>query len=133
VTAALPAPERARLRTALLKAHPWLKSSEHGPASVDAGECDRCSEEARLVDTCGPIAWRRLGRRCAAEVGVEAWCDGHLDDADDALAWLASLPAEADDAARLWWVATGEVRLESLAALASRCLSAETMAELNLG
>ncbi len=71
--------------------------------------------------TCGP-GGARLGRRCAAAEGVEAWCDGHRDEAEEVLAWLAGLPDEADDAARLWWVATGEVRLASLADLLPRAL-----------
>lgn len=78
----------------------------YGPRHVEAGECERCGEEARLVDTCGPGP-RYLGRRCAAE---EDWCDGHGEEATEALRWLAALPPEADDVARLWWVATGEVR-----------------------
>ena len=100
------------LRDALRSHHPWLDRQEWGPRSVDAGECDRCGEEARLVETCGPVGWRFLGRRCAAEVGTDAWCDGHRADAEEALAWLAGLPTEADDVARLWWVATGEVQLD---------------------
>lgn len=113
---------RRRLQAALREVHPWLADTEHGPQAVEAGECDRCGNEARLVMTCGPVAWHRIGRRCASELGVDAWCDGHRDDAEAALAWVAALPDEADDAARLWWVATGEVRLDSLAELLPRAL-----------
>lgn len=42
---------------------------------------------------------------------MRAWCDGHAEDGAHRLAQLAALPAEADTVARLWWVATGEVRL----------------------
>lgn len=110
------------LRRALLARYPWLDDADHGPRSVEAGECDRCGAEARLVGPCGPPPadavrvglgpdWG-LGRRCAAELGVGGWCDGHEDEALAALRWLAALPPEADDVARLWWVATGEVRVD---------------------
>jgi hypothetical protein len=103
--------ERARLRRALAARHTWVAHPDLGPRAVDAGECERCGAEARLVTTCGPGMARMLGRRCAAQLGEEAWCAGHLDDARQALRWLAGLPPEADAVARLWWVATGEVRL----------------------
>jgi len=64
---------------------------------------------ARAPVEVGPIC---LGRRCATALGADAWCDGHRQEAAEALAWLSMLPAEADDVARLWWVATGEVRLD---------------------
>lgn len=104
--------QRASLRDALRARHPWLDHEDFGPRTVEAGECDRCGAETRLVATCGPTAWPALGRRCAAEVGTDAWCDGHRDDAERALAWLTGLPAVADQVARLWWVSTGEVRLD---------------------
>lgn len=104
--------ERQRLRAALRERYPWLGSVDVGPQAVEAGECDRCGAEARLVETCGPIAWQYLGRRCAAELADDAWCDGHAEQADSALRWLARLPDEADTVARLWWVATGEVTLD---------------------
>jgi hypothetical protein len=111
------------LRRALLARYPWLGDPEHGPQTVEAGECDRCGAEARLVAPCGPPPTERagpgaigpdwaLGRRCALELGPDGWCDGHEADAEAALAWLGELPAEADDVARLWWVATGEVRVD---------------------
>ncbi|CAN5831542.1 hypothetical protein BH20ACT7_BH20ACT7_16380 [soil metagenome] len=112
------------LRRALRRRYPWLDHPDLGPAAVEAGECDRCGVEARLTATCGPTAAAYsaeaplqagpvfLGRRCAAAVGTDAWCDGHRQEAVEALAWLKSLPSEADDVARLWWVATGEVRLD---------------------
>lgn len=103
---------KPRLRAALLDRYPWLQSTDYGPRTVDAGECDRCGTEARLVETCGPVAWQHLGRDCAIELGHDAWCDGHHEHADDALAWLAALPPEADTVARIWWVATGEVTLD---------------------
>lgn len=104
--------ERAALRDALRARYSWLGHDEFGPKAVESGECDRCGAEARLVTTCGPTAWTALGRRCAAEVGQEAWCDGHREDAARALAWLVALPDMADAVARLWWVSTGEVRLD---------------------
>jgi hypothetical protein len=109
----LDAARRRELRAALVARHPWVDGAEVGPRAVEAGECDRCGAEARLVTTCGPTRWAALGRRCAAEVGEQAWCDGHADDARRWLAQLARLPPEADLVARLWWVATGEVRMDS--------------------
>ena len=113
MTDAPPPLDRAALRGALREAYPWLDATDVGPRSVAAGECDRCGDEARLVATCGPVPWRALGRRCALDLGLDAWCDGHEDDARWALRWLTELPDEADDVARLWWVATGEVRLDA--------------------
>ncbi len=82
-----------------------------GPANVEAGECDRCAGEARLVLTCGPRVGLYLGRRCAVELGAEAWCAGHAAEAAAAADWVNRLPPEADTVARIWWVATGEVRI----------------------
>ena len=109
---ALDADRRRALRAELRTRHPWIDHVDVGPQAVEAGECDRCGAEARLVATCGPTAWAALGRRCAREVGAEAWCDGHADQARTWLRHLAGLPDEADAVARLWWVATGEVRLD---------------------
>ena len=108
----LGAAERTALRMALLQCYPWVADDVVGPGAVEAGECDRCRVEPRLVTTCGPTAWAALGRRCALQVGVEAWCDGHVPEGKSWLAALRGLPAEADAVARLWWVATGEVRLD---------------------
>ena len=113
--------DRRALRAHLQAAHPWLEAGGWGPRAVVAGECDACGEEARLVQPCGPPPsvpgvgpdWA-LGRRCAIAAGVEGWCDGHEEEAVEALAWLAALPPEADDVARLWWLATGEVRPDPL-------------------
>jgi hypothetical protein len=108
----LDAAQRRALRNALIARYPWIEHDDIGPRAVEAGECDRCGREARMVTTCGPTQWASLGRACVAEVGVQAWCDGHADDARAWLALLAGLPGEADAVARLWWVATGEVRTE---------------------
>lgn len=111
----LDAARRRELRAALAARHPWVEDVEIGPRAVEAGECDRCGAEARLVTTCGPTRWAGLGRRCAADIGERAWCDGHADVARRWLAHLDRLPPEADAVARLWWVATGEVRLDPAA------------------
>ncbi len=100
------------LREALRAHYPWLDRDDLGPRAVEAGECDRCGKEARFVPTCGPTPYRALGRRCALRLGPQAWCAGHDEDAEEALHWLRDLPGEADDVARLWWVATGEARLD---------------------
>jgi hypothetical protein len=114
--------DKAALRRALRTRYPWLDAADIGPRSVEAGECDRCGAEARLVAPCGPpprggvarvgADWA-LGRRCALALGVDGWCAGHEVEAEWALAWLGALPSEADGVARLWWVATGEVRLDA--------------------
>ena len=107
----LSAAQRAELRDALRAAHPWLTATDWGAQAVSAGECDRCGQAPRLLPTCGPVAWQALCRDCAADLGTDAWCDGHRDDAVAALAWAADLPHDWSDVVRLWWIATGEVRL----------------------
>jgi hypothetical protein len=120
--------DRGALRLALLAVHPWVAGTDVGPQAVSAGECDGCGQEARLVQPCGPPPpgvrspdWA-LGRRCALAAGVDGWCGGHEDEADAVLRQLAALPAEADDVARLWWLATGEVRPDPTLVRAARAL-----------
>lgn len=84
---------------------------------MDAGPCDRCRDHPRLLPTCGPAGHPGLCRRCALEVGDEAWCDGHRDEARDLLGWAAALPDHTDLVVTLWWIGTGEVQLASLADL----------------
>ena len=112
--------ERARLRRALSARYPWVTGSDLGPAAVAAGECDRCGAEPRLASPCGPPPplprparpdWG-LGARCLLTLGEEVWCGAHGTEGDEARAWVRSLPPEADTVARLWWVATGEVRVD---------------------
>jgi hypothetical protein len=112
--------ERRRLGAELRRRHPWVDDDTIGPAAVEAGECDRCGSEARMVMTCGPIAWPYLGRRCALELGDQAWCEGHADVATDLLARCRALPGVADTVARLWWVATGEVAVDPALEAAAR-------------
>jgi hypothetical protein len=111
----LDADRRRALRAALIARYGWIDHDDVGPRAVEAGECDRCGREPRMVTTCGPTRWSGLGRACALDVGQPAWCDGHADQAAGWLAQLAALPDEADVVARLWWVATGEVRLDPAA------------------
>lgn len=109
------------LRRALLERYPWLAEVDYGPRAVSAGECDRCGAEARMVAPCGPPPpgllvragpdWA-LGRRCALELGEDLWCGGHVAEGAAARGWLSRLPSEADDIARLWWVATGEITVD---------------------
>lgn len=115
--------DKAALRRALRDRYPWLDDTDRGPRAVDAGECDRCGAEARLVTTCGPIAWAALGRRCVAELGLDVWCEGHAGEGGAILDWAGRLPAEADDVARLWWVATGEVQVDPVLLDAARRLA----------
>lgn len=104
--------DRAGLRRALLTSYPWLGATDVGPRAVQAGECDRCGERPRLLPTCGPVPFEALCRPCAAELGSDAWCEGHADEGRAALAWAARLPDEWPVVVRLWWAATGELRLE---------------------
>lgn len=110
---------RAALRRYLRHRYDWVRNPEMGPQAVTAGECDGCGQEARMVQPCGPPPqtvgatagpdWA-LGRRCATRAGMAGWCEGHQDEAAQALDWLQSLAPNADVVARLWWLATGEVR-----------------------
>lgn len=99
-------PRKPELRDALRREHPWLDDERFGPRNVTAGDCDRCGAEARLVQTCGPDSGE-YGRRCAS---ADDWCEGHADEAADALRYLHDLPHDADEVAYLWWLGTGEVR-----------------------
>lgn len=125
--------DREALRRALRRRYAFVDHPDLGPRSVTAGECDRCGREPRMVQPCGPPPddlpasatpdWA-LGRACARAIGVEGWCDGHVEEAQEALAWLAGLPSEADEVTRLWWVATGEVRPDGrLVAMARAALA----------
>ncbi|MBW3619080.1 MAG: hypothetical protein KY461_02445 [Actinobacteria bacterium] len=67
---------------------------------------------------------------CALELGLDLWCDGHAPTGRSALAAVAQLPPEWDVVARLWWVATGEVRLDTLVVPASTPLPADIRAAL---
>lgn len=107
-------PDRRRLRAALATVYPWVTDTELGPRSVEAGECDRCGRQPRVVATCGPVAWSALCAGCVETVGAAAFCEGHAAEAGAAAAWVRRLPDEWAQVARLWWVATGEVRLDRL-------------------
>jgi hypothetical protein len=109
----------------LLATEPWLHANDRGPRSVDAGACDRCGDHPRLLPTCGPAGDLGLCRRCALEVGTEAWCDGHQDEARDLLGWAAALPDHVDLVVTLWWVSTGEVKLGTLVDLADTAVLRE--------
>jgi hypothetical protein len=102
--------DRHALRRALLEAEPWLAATEVGPANVDAGTCDRCSEQPRLLPTCGPTGHAALCRDCALALGEEAWCEGHAEAGAAARRWAAELPASWAQTVVLWWFATGELR-----------------------
>lgn len=104
--------DRPGLRDALRRAYPWVTDPGVGPRAVEAGECDRCGRRPRCIPTCGPVAWTALCVDCAAEVGDDAWCDGHHDEGRAHRAWGARLPAEWPTVVRLWWVATGEVGVD---------------------
>lgn len=104
--------DRPALRRALLDAAPWLAATEVGPQAVDAGNCDRCGNAPRLLPTCGPAGADAVCRRCAEELGDDGWCDGHVEDGRAARDWARSLPDRWADAVTLWWIATGELRVD---------------------
>ncbi len=105
--------DRAALRRALLDAAPWLAATDVGPQAVDAGNCDRCGTAPRLLPTCGPSGADAVCRRCAEELGDAGWCDGHLEEGRAARRWAQQLPDRWPDAVTLWWVATGELRIDA--------------------
>lgn len=104
--------DRPALLRALLDAAPWLAATEVGPQAVDAGNCDRCGTAPRLLPTCGPAGADAVCRRCAEELGDDGWCDGHVDDGRAARDWARRLPDRWAEAVSLWWVATGELRVD---------------------
>lgn len=103
---------RRDLLALLVDHHPWLADDDLGPAAVDAGPCDRCDVEPRLVTPCGPVPWRGLCRDCVLEVGTAAFCAGHGDQADDLLVRARDLPATWATLVRMTWVARGEIRAD---------------------
>ena len=121
---------RATLRDALKDRYPWVADADLGPCAVVAGECDACGREARLVATCGPVSARYVGRNCLVAGNSEWFCDGHFAEARVAAAWAQTLPAEADTVARVWWVATGEVKLSPPVAAAAAGLALPLCAEV---
>ncbi len=104
--------DRAALRRALLATAPWLGATEVGPQAVDAGACDRCGDAPRLLPTCGPDGPGAVCRACADDLGDDGWCEGHRREGRTARAWAADLPDRWAQTVTLWWVATGEVRLD---------------------
>lgn len=121
------------MREAVRSTYPWVDLTDRGPRSVEAGECDRCGAEPRLLATCGPVSWTALCRSCALELGHVAWCEGHADVAAGLLAWARGLPAEWPTVCRVWWVATGEVRLAHLGTAAAARLGPDVAAALGTG
>ncbi len=79
---------------------------------MDPGACDRCGDAPRLATACGPARWRALCRDCLLEVGDEAFCPGHADDATAAAAWARDLPDTWATLVRLAWVASGQVQAD---------------------
>jgi hypothetical protein len=102
---------RQQLRTSLLAVAPWLAATDVGPQAVEAGRCEACDVQPRLVPTCGPGAPGALCRECALELGDEGWCEGHHATGEAARAWASALPDRWADLVIAWWVATGEVRV----------------------
>ncbi|MDX1658849.1 MAG: hypothetical protein R3343_08520 [Nitriliruptorales bacterium] len=125
--------DREGLRRALRTAYPWIGDEAFGPRTVDAGECDRCRKQPRLVPTCGPVGWRALCRECALEVGTDAWCDGHLADGREILGAIEELGGDWATVVLLWWIATGEVRHERLSEMPTTELPAGVAAHLPAG
>lgn len=107
-----PPVDRRALGAVLSQAAPWLLETDVGPRAVDAGPCDRCGGPPRLLPTCGPDGLPGVCRDCAEVLGDDGWCDGHLEEGRAARRWAATLPQRWADLVVLWWVATGEVRID---------------------
>jgi hypothetical protein len=122
--------DKAALRRELLRAEPWLGALDVGPQAVDAGTCERCDRWPRLLPTCGPAGVAALCRDCARDLGDEGWCDGHRDEGRHARIWAAQLPDRWAAAVVLWWVATGEVRIDAVADIDPRQLDDRVRAVL---
>jgi hypothetical protein len=105
--------DRRALRRRLLAAAPWLARTDVGPQAVEAGRCDRCGEAPRLLPTCGPAGAAAVCRACARWLGDDGWCDGHQQEGAAARAWADELPDRWPDLVTLWWVATGEIRVDA--------------------
>lgn len=104
--------DRRQLRRVIARAAPWTGAADTGPAAVDAGECDRCEVQPRWVATCGAQAWAHLCRDCLLDLGTEAFCAGHHDDAMAHVVAARALPDDWATITRLAWIATGEVRAD---------------------
>lgn len=122
--------DRRGLRAALRGSYAFIDDPDAGPRVVEAGECDRCGQRPRLVPTCGPAVAEAVCRDCALDLGLELWCDGHADTGTRVLDGMRTLPDEWDVVTRLWWVATGEVRIDALVVPSSVRLPAEVRAAL---
>jgi hypothetical protein len=105
--------DRRALRLRLLEVAPWLGRTDVGPQVVEAGPCDRCRESPRLLPTCGPSGAVAVCRDCARQLGDDGWCAGHQQDGAAARAWAEALPDRWADLVTLWWVATGEIRVDA--------------------
>lgn len=103
---------RAELRHALVTIAPWIDDERFGPRNVDAGSCTRCADHPRLLATCGPATAEALCRACAEQLGDDAWCDGHRGEGRQARRWAAQLGDDWPSVVILWWVATGELRVD---------------------
>lgn len=102
--------DRRTLRRVVAEMAPWTTDPATGPAAVDAGECDRCGADPRWVTTCGAQPWPAICRDCLLELGTEAFCDGHREDALEHVAAARALPEDWATITRLAWIASGEVR-----------------------
>jgi hypothetical protein len=101
---------RQQLRISLLAVAPWLAATDVGPQAVEAGRCETCDVQPRVVPTCGPGAPGAVCRDCALDLGDEGWCEGHRATGEAARAWASTLPDRWADLVIAWWVTTGEVR-----------------------
>jgi hypothetical protein len=105
--------DRRALRQRLLVVAPWLARTDVGPQAVEAGPCDRCGQAPRLLPTCGPAGAAAVCRDCARRLGDDGWCAGHQEEGAAARAWAEQLPDRWAELVTLWWIATGEVRVDA--------------------
>lgn len=124
--------DKPALRGVLEKLAPWTVDPSFGPAAVDAGECDRCGLQPRLVQTCGAQPWARVCRDCLLELGTDLFCAGHRDDGREYLARARALPDDWATITRLAWISTGEVHADPdwVALVADRSRRAPLVATL---
>lgn len=103
---------RRDLRRMLATEAPWLIDGTVGPTTVDAQLCGRCRTDPGIVPVCGPVAFQAACPSCVT-ARDDLFCDGHQDVAAYARTFSRALPANWREVVLLWWIATGELRVDA--------------------